>query len=242
MFHVKQFLKLSEFCEENNIEYNDNMDRQLDLFCRHLIEINKVMNLTAITDPPEIETKHFIDSIESATVIKNIKKDNMKIIDIGTGAGFPGVPLSVIFPKIRFTLADSLEKRLKFIDECAQICKISNIETIHGRAEDLGHSDLRESFDICVSRAVAAMPVLLEYCLPFIRTGGTAILYKSGDYTEELNNAENALQILGGKVEKVIEFELPDTQMKRSLVIITKTEATPGKYPRKAGKPAKSPL
>ena len=248
MFHVKQFLRLIEFCRTNNLDLDISKQEQFDLFCGHLLEKNKVMNLTAIIDTEDVEIRHFIDSLESAPVIKKLYENSpdncrsMNITDLGTGAGFPGIPLAILFPQIHFTLADSLEKRIRFLDECLNICKIKNVSLIHGRAEDLGQNLLRETSDICVSRAVAAMPVLLEYCLPLVKTGGKAILYKSGAYKQELESAENALNILGGSIEDIKEFRLPGSDAERSLIIISKNREIPEKYPRKAGKPAKSPL
>ena len=245
---MKQFKLLEDFCIKNNLEYDPVKQDQFSLFCDHLIEKNKVMNLTAITDPEEIEVKHFIDSIESASIIidyaekHNLKDQSINIIDMGTGAGFPGIPLAILFPLIHFTLVDSLEKRIKFINECLEICNINNVDTVHSRAEDIGHTEMRENFDICISRAVASMPVLLEYTLPMVKTDGIDILYKSGSFTEEMEKSGNALRILKGCVDRISEFELPGTDINRSLILINKTGHTPAGYPRKAGKPSKSPL
>ena len=244
---MKHFLRLEEFCIDNNIEYSDNQDLQFKRFSDYLVEKNKVINLTSIIEPDDIEIKHFIDSIAPLPIIgdllsKKINKNDITIIDIGTGAGFPGVPLAIMLPDLKFTLADSLDKRINFIKEIIGICELYNIFAVHARAEDLGRNALRESFDICVSRAVAAMPVLLEYCLPMVKPGGHVILYKSGSYAEELDSSKNALSILGGTVETVKTFTLPCSDIERSLIVIRKSGATPDKYPRKAGKPAKSPL
>ena len=244
---MKQFEKLADFCRKSGISYDDSSEKMFEGFCEILIEKNKVMNLTAVTDPDEVEIKHFIDSVASAATIKDLfggceAEKVIKVIDIGTGAGFPGVPLAIVIPSYQFVLADSLNKRIDFLKETAEYIGLSNIEPIQGRAEDLGQSELRESFDLCVSRAVANLSVLLEYGLPLIKVGGYAVLYKSGDFTEELEESEYAMQILGGKLKEIKEFMLPGTDIRRSLIIIEKVEATPDKYPRRAGKPSKSPL
>ena len=247
MFHVKQFNKLAEFCIKNDIEYNDVTDDLFVKFCDFLIEKNKVMNLTAVTDPKDIEIKHFIDSISSIPTINKLFKSksdqkSVEIIDIGTGAGFPGMPLAIMMPQYQFTLADSLNKRIDFLKETVSLLKITNVIPIQGRADELGQGDFRESFDLCVSRAVADMSVLLEYCLPLVKVGGYVLLYKSGDYKEELQKSEYAMELLGGKLIGVKEFSLPDTDMRRSLIQIEKINETPYKYPRRPGKPSKSPL
>ena len=244
---MKHFLRLDDFCRTNGIDYSDYQDNLFNMFYDHLILKNKVMNLTAITDRDDVEIRHFIDSIEALSLIRtlhenNERTDELRVIDIGTGAGFPGFPLAIMMPGAQLTLADSLDKRINFINESVDICGINNITTIHVRAEDLGKSNLRESFDFCVSRAVAAMPVLLEYCLPMVKAGGYVILYKSGSYAEELDSSKNALSVLGGTVETVKTFNLPCSDIERSLIVIRKIGSTPDKYPRKAGKPAKSPL
>ena len=244
MFHVKQFDKLSAFCKENNLDYNEIMAEQFGIFCDYLIEKNKVMNLTAVTEPADIEIKHFIDSIEGTTVIKELfpEENSVKIIDIGSGAGFPGVPLAIMLPECRFTLADSLNKRVNFLNDVISLIKLENTEAIQGRAEELGQSEIREYFDICISRAVAEMPVLLEYCLPMVKVGGYAILYKSGEYEEEIRDAKTALELLGGIITMIKDFSLPDSNISRSLIIVYKEKATPIKYPRRPGKPSKTPI
>ena len=244
MFHVKQFEKLAAFCKENNLDYNDNKAKQFAVFCDYLIEKNKVMNLTAVIDPVEIEIKHFIDSLEGAAVIKELfsTETAVKIIDMGSGAGFPGIPLAIMLPEYSFSMADSLNKRVVFLNDVIRLIKLENSKAIQGRAEEIGQSELRETFDICISRAVAEMPVLLEYCLPMIRIGGYAILYKSGEYKEEIRSAKAALDLLGGKIHMIKEFSLPDTDISRSLIIVYKEKATPIKYPRRPGKPSKTPI
>ncbi|MCF0229401.1 MAG: 16S rRNA (guanine(527)-N(7))-methyltransferase RsmG [Parasporobacterium sp.] len=244
MFHVKQFLKLAEFCKNNNIAYDAEKDRQFNIFCDLLEEKNRVMNLTGVTDHDEAEIIHFIDSVEAAAVINELygKDTNIKVLDIGTGAGFPGIPLKIVMPHAEFVLADALNKRINFINEVISAANLENITAIQGRAEEIGQSGMRESFDICVSRAVADTSVLLEYVLPTVKKGGLCILYKSGDYRKELETAAYALDVLGGTLEDVKEFCLPESDIGRSLVIIRKINDTPLKYPRRPGKPSKSPL
>ena len=231
--------KLKEFAKEKNIELSRQQLGQFEEFAELLLEKNKVMNLTAITDIGEMEVKHFIDSLESAPFLEG---EAFSLIDVGTGAGFPGIPLKIAFPKADFVLMDSLNKRIEFIKEAASRLGLENINAVAGRAEDLARTDYRESFDYCVSRAVANMSVLLEYCLPFVKTGGMCILYKSGEFEQELKEAENAMKVLGGELSDIKTFELAGSDIARSLIFIRKKEATPDKYPRRPGKPSKSPI
>ena len=241
---MKQFSRLAEFCRDQQIVYNEETEQKFQGFCQLLIEKNKVMNLTAVTEPSEIELKHFIDSASSISLIKDLFADikELKVVDLGTGAGFPGIPLSILLPEAEFTLADALNKRIDFLKEVVKDLTIKNAHPIQCRAEELGQSPERESFDLCVSRAVADLTVLLEYCLPLVKVGGAVILYKSGDYKQELENAEYALEILGGELKEVREFSLMNTEIRRSLIVICKRNAAPIKYPRRSGKPSKSPL
>lgn len=205
-----------------------------------LINWNKVMNLTSITEFIEVIHKHFLDSL---SIVKVFRPDNEKILDLGTGAGFPGIPIKIAFPNTTVVLMDSLNKRIRFLDEVINKLHLENIKTIHGRAEDFGRNDsYRESFDLCTSRAVAKLSVLSEYCIPFVKKGGVFIPYKSAHIKEELEEADNAIKILGGSIKGEKEFNLPLTDIRRSFVIIKKIEVTPKKYPRTAGKPAKEPL
>jgi 16S rRNA (guanine527-N7)-methyltransferase len=218
-------------------------DYQLEQFITYyelLIEKNKVMNLTAITEPKEVISKHFIDSL---ALVKVCSLTDEKVIDIGTGAGFPGIPLKIIYPNTSIILFDSLKKRLNFLDEVITKLDLSKINTLHGRAEDYG-KDLkyREQFDVCVSRAVAKLPVLIELCVPFIKKGGHFISYKSGNIDEEIDLAKNALKILRTEISKKEVFLLPGTDMERSLLLLKKVAETPKGYPRVAGKAIKSPL
>lgn len=197
-----------------------------------LIEWNSFMNLTAITDFNDVIIKHFVDSLSLVKAL-NLTK-NYSLIDVGTGAGFPGVPLKIAFPQLRVTLLDSLQKRIKFLDELIIKINLHDIETIHGRAEELAKpGKLREKYDICVSRAVANLNILSEYCLPFVKFDGCFISYKSEKLSEELEQSKNTILVLGGKLEKQIDFKL-NNDIYRNLIIIRKVKNTPTKYPRKS--------
>ena len=224
-----------------SIELNDDQKEQFIHFYKLLVEWNKVMNLTAITEPDEVVEKHFIDSL---SIIKAVEmKDIHTLIDIGTGAGFPGIPLKIAFPDIEITLLDSLNKRVKFLNTVIDELKLEKISALHGRAEDFAKKDdYREKYDICVSRAVANLSTLSEYCLPYVKIGGMFVPYKSGEIDEELNNSKKAVQILGGNIADVVKFQLPGTDIGRSFIRINKTKNTPKKYPRKAGLPSKEPF
>ena len=227
--------------KEIGVKVSPAQAEQFQIYLDLLLERNTVMNLTAITDPEEAVIKHFVDSLY---IVKVNGFDNVtSIIDVGTGAGFPGIPLKIVFPEIKITLLDSLNKRIKFLNAVIDELELENIETIHGRAEDFSKKeDYREQYDLCVSRAVANLATLSEYCLPYVKVGGCFIPYKSGEIDEELNNSKKAVQILGGKIEEVVKFQLPDTDIGRSFVKIKKNKNTAKKYPRKAGLPAKEPL
>ena len=237
----EEIIKFKEGLDQLNIYLSEHQYLQFRQFFDMLEEKNKVMNLTAITDGVEVVQKHFIDSL---TIVKS--HDMMEVdsvIDIGTGAGFPGIPIKIAFPHLEMILVDSQEKRVNFVNEVIDALGLTKIRYIHGRAEDLAHEkDFREKFDLCVSRAVANLATLSEYCLPYVKVGGCFIPYKSGEIDEELNNSKKAVQILGGKIEEVVKFQLPDTDIGRSFVKIKKNKNTAKKYPRKAGLPAKEPL
>jgi len=229
--------KLSEL----GITLTDTQKKQFIRFYELLVEWNKVMNLTGITEYEEVVEKHFIDSLSLVNAIDIYECKN--VIDIGTGAGFPGIPLKIAFPHLKITLLDSLNKRIKFLNTVIDELGLEDIHTIHGRAEDFAkQEDYREQYDLCVSRAVANLSTLSEYCLPYVKVDGMFIPYKSGDIEEELYNSKKAVQILGGKIENTIKFELPGTDIGRSFVKIKKIKNTGKKYPRKAGLPSKEPL
>lgn len=215
--------------------------RQFMQYYELLIEWNGFMNLTAITEFQEVCTKHFIDSLSLCKEMDCSKE--ISIIDIGTGAGFPGIPLKIAFPNLRITLLDSLGKRVKFLKEVIEKLGLEQIDAIHGRAEDFAKPDmLREQFDLCVSRAVANLSTLSEYCIPYVKVGGFFISYKSEKVTEEMTVAKNAVSLLGGELQEQVEFVLPNSDIYRNLLMIKKVKATPKKYPRKAGLPSKEPL
>ena len=227
--------------EKIGITLNEQQKQQFDKYYEMLVEWNKVMNLTAITEKNEVIDKHFADSL--ALIKSGVSLTGQKILDIGTGAGFPGIPLKIAFPELEIVLLDSLNKRIKFLNEVIEALGLEKITAIHGRAEDFAkQKEYREQFDYVVSRAVANLTVLSEYCLPYVKTGGTFISYKSGTVQEEAEEAEKAINILGGQVKDITYFKLPDSEIDRSLVIINKKKSTPGKYPRKAGTPLKEPL
>ena len=220
-------------------------EKQLNQFYQYyelLIKWNEVMNLTAITELEQVVTKHFVDSLYLAKIVDNLE-DKISLIDVGTGAGFPVIPLKIAFPEIKITLLDSLNKRVKFLDEVIGQLGLNEIETVHGRAEDLGRDGkYREKFDLCVSRAVANLSTLSEYCLPFVKKDGCFVSYKSGKVEEELGQAKGALKLLGGKIEDTVSFCLPREDGERCLVKIRKVENISKKYPRKAGVPGREPL
>lgn len=214
---------------------------KFDKYYEMLIETNKVMNLTSITEFDEVIIKHFIDSL----LVVNIFDINQskKMIDVGTGAGFPGIPIKIMFPHLQITLLDSLNKRLKFLNNVIDELGLKNITTVHGRAEDIAHMDeYREKFSLCVSRAVANLSTLSEYCIPFINESGIFISYKSEFSEEETDNAKKAIKVLGGKIEDTYIEELPHSDINRSFVVIKKERSTSNKYPRKAGVPSKKPI
>lgn len=241
---LEQFAEqLKKESEELSILLTDIQVKQLYRYYELLIEWNHVMNLTAITEMNEVITKHFVDSISIIKVFPDIEEKEWSLIDVGTGAGFPGIPLKIVFPKLRVTLLDSLNKRVKFLNQVIEEIGLSHIEAIHCRAEDFGSSALyRENYDLCVSRAVANISTLSEYCLPFVKTGGIFVSYKSGKVEEELDSGKHAIFLLGGKLREMCLFTLPGIEVERSFVVIDKKEKTAKKYPRKAGLPAKEPL
>lgn len=232
---------LKDRLEALDIILDQEQIRQFDKYYEILVEWNKVMNLTGITEYQEVVEKHFLDSL---SIVKVMDMDQAeRVIDIGTGAGFPGIPLKIAFPKLDIVLLDSLNKRIRFLDHVIEELGLEVIRTIHGRAEDFARDGkYRERFDLCVSRAVANLSSLSEYCLPYVKVGGRFVSYKSGDIEEEVNDASKAIALLGGKKERIEKFQLPDTDIQRSFVVIRKTKNTQKRYPRKAGMPTKEPL
>ncbi|MBE5876979.1 MAG: 16S rRNA (guanine(527)-N(7))-methyltransferase RsmG [Lachnospiraceae bacterium] len=232
---------LEKGLKELGLSLNDTQIQQLLQYYELLVSWNEVMNLTAITEFEEVCVKHFIDSVSLCKAYDCTKK--ISLIDVGTGAGFPGIPLKIAFPNMKITLLDSLGKRVKFLNEVIAQLGLEDIEAIHGRAEDYAKPQLlRESFDVCVSRAVANLATLSEYCMPYVKVGGHFISYKSEKIVEEMQTADKAIATLGGEVEAQNEFTLPCSDIYRNLFVIKKCKATPKKYPRKAGLPSKEPI
>lgn len=237
-YSTKSFVK---GLEQLNIALSETQIQQFIKYYEMLVEWNKVMNLTAITEYEEVIAKHFLDSLASVKVCDFSKIET--VIDIGTGAGFPGIPLKIAFPHLKMVLLDSLNKRINFLNEVIDQLRLQDICCIHGRAEDFAkQKEYRETFDVCVSRAVANMSTLSEYCMPYVKVHGYFIPYKSGKIDEELEQAKKAVSVLGGKIEHVEKFQLLDTDMERSFVMVKKGKSTPKKYPRKAGMPSKEPI
>ena len=227
--------KLKEF----NIEINEEQIKRFEKYMNLLLEWNEKINLTAITQPEEVKLKHFVDSL---TVLKYINDDD-KVIDIGTGAGFPGIPLKIMNENTKITLLDSLNKRINFLNIVIETLNLRNIQAIHGRAEEIARNKLyREKYDVAVSRAVANLSTLTEYMLPFVKVGGKCICMKGANVNEELERAQNAIKELGGEIERVDNFYLSDNDNERNIIVIKKVKETNPKYPRKAGTPSKEPL
>ena len=233
--------KLKDIFQILEISWNDDKARKFEGYMSGILKWNESVNLTTITDREAFIAKHFIDSVTCADCDEFAEAE--KIIDVGTGGGFPGVPLAIAFPEKKFVLIDSLGKRINIIKELCEDLGITNVKAIHGRAEDLANKgDMREKFDLCVSRAVANMSTLSEYCLPFVRVGGTFIAYKGPNSREEIEEAEGAIEALGGELYAVYETDIEGFDSDHVLVYTEKIKKTPKKYPRKAGIPSKQPL
>lgn len=233
--------KFSDGLKNLGISLTDKQLNQFLIFYEMMVEKNKSVNLTAITEFEEVVEKHFLDSL---CLIKNVDlRQPLKILDLGTGAGFPGIPLKIAFPQLEIVLLDSLNKRVLFLQDVISELSLLKISAVHGRAEEIArNSEYREQFDICVSRAVANLSTLSEYCIPFVKQGGMFISYKSGEIEEEVSHAKKALHLLGSEIQEVEKFILPGTEIWRSFVIIKKNSKTSKLYPRKAGTPTKDPL
>lgn len=227
--------------ERLDIPLTDEQTSAFETYYEMLTEWNQVMNLTAITEFDEVLLKHFIDSAAISKVM-NMEKIHT-VIDVGTGAGFPGIPLKIVFPHLQITLLDSLNKRVQFLNAVSEKLDFENYQAVHGRAEDFGQNPLyREQYDLCVSRAVANLSTLSEYCVPFVRVGGQFVSYKAGEVEEEVSQAEKAIRTLHCEAGVVKKFTLPESDLSRAFVCIKKKGKPDKKYPRKAGMPSKNPL
>lgn len=236
-------IQLQKQAKEIGIILTEKQIAQFQTYYDRLIETNKVMNLTAITELEEVISKHFIDSLLLIQAYPDIAGQKLKVLDLGTGAGFPGIPLKIAFPSLQITLMDSLNKRVKFLKSVIDELKLCDIEAVHGRAEEAArNTTYREQFDLCVSRAVANLATLSEYTLPFVKIGGMCIPYKAAGVEEEVDTAKKAIQILGGKLTTVKKVALPETEIERSFILIDKVKKTPKTYPRKPGTASKEPI
>lgn len=237
---IQEFSDLMiEYGKEIDIMFKEEQLKQFYQYMNLLIEWNEKINLTAIVEPKEIILKHFIDSL---TIIKYIGK-NQSVIDIGTGAGFPGIPLKIVRKDLKITLLDSLNKRIHFLDEVIKELALENIDTVHARIEEYAkNKNYRETYNIATSRAVANLTTLSEYMLPMVRIKGMAICMKGSEISEEISKSKNSIKLLGGEISKIEEFALPKSDYKRNLILIEKARQTPSKYPRKPGMPSKEPL
>lgn len=224
-----------------NIRYDDSLLAKFGEYRRLVLDWNQSVNMTSIIDPDEFEIKHFVDSLLASTYPGYLSGN--RIIDVGTGAGFPGIPLALCFPEKQFTLLDSLNKRIKILDEIIIYLGLHNVTAVHGRAEDLAmRKDHREQYDVCLSRAVANLPVLSEYCLPFVRVGGYFGAYKGTNTEEEVKDGQRAIQVLGGQITDQLSIPIEGVSLDHQIIWIEKNRATPAKYPRKAGTPSKEPI
>lgn len=234
-------INLKEAILEMGLECSDEQVSKLNKYMQGILEWNEKVNLTRITEPEEFLVKHYLDSLVCCRRDEFLKAK--KIIDVGTGAGFPGIPLAIMSPDKQFVLMDSLNKRLKIIDELCLDAGITNVQTVHARAEELARNKQhREKYDLCVSRAVANMAVLAEYCLPFIKVGGCLMAYKGPEAAEEATAAEKAFKLLGGEIQEIYEAKLDQYGISHNILIVKKIKNTASKFPRKAGMPTKEPL
>lgn len=233
--------KLIQYFEENKIEYREDMVEKFQKYMEEVLKWNESVNLTAIKEKPEFVLKHFVDSVTAATLPEI--KEAKKILDMGTGAGFPGVPLAILFEDKEFLLVDSLKKRLNIIEEICKEIGIKNVKTLHMRAEDMGQNlEYRESFDIVTSRAVANLATLSEYCLPLVKVGGHMLSYKGAGAEEELEKSSKSIKTLGGSLKRVETFNLAEDAEEHKIIVLEKISSTSKKYPRKAGMPSKAPI
>ncbi len=233
--------ELAKAAAEYGISFSATQMEQYNRYFELLVEWNEKINLTAITEPKEVAIKHMIDSITAYD--ENLFKDGTTVIDVGTGAGFPGLPLKIFCPEIKLTLMDSLNKRIKFLQTVVEELGLKDVECVHARAEEgARNKKYRESFDIAVSRAVARLPILCEYCLPFVKKGGHFIALKGMQYHDEAEEAAKAIKVMGGSKTEIRPVKLPELDDKRAVITITKTMPTPKAYPRKAGTPTKNPI
>lgn len=232
---------LRQGIKDFGIEVNDQMISDLKTYREILVDWNQKMNLTGIEEEKEVFIKHFLDSISA--VSNGYIKDGISLIDVGTGAGFPGLPLKICLQNIKLTLLDSLNKRINFLQEVSNTVNLKDVEFIHGRAEDFGkNSDYREQYDVATARAVAGLPILMEFCVPFVKIGGYFVCLKGPNANLELEESKMAMDILGLEFVEKIDIELPNEELKHNILVFKKIKNTPEKYPRKAGKPAKSPI
>lgn len=232
---------LKKGIEDFGLEANEKVLSDFQKYKELLVEWNQKMNLTGIEDEKEVFIKHFLDSISAVT--KGYIQNGMSLIDVGTGAGFPGMPLRICLPELKVTLLDSLNKRINFLQEVSSKLSIDDIEFIHGRAEDFGkNEDYREKYDIATARAVAGLPVLMEFCVPFIKVGGYFVCLKGPNANLELEESKKAMEILGVEYIEKIDVKLPESDLNHNILIFKKVKNTPSKYPRKAGKVSKNPI
>lgn len=228
---------------KHNFELTDKQKQQFKLYFKMLIEVNEHVNLTRITEEDEVYLKHFYDSITPLFAFGEIFKDGATLCDVGAGAGFPSIPLKILKPSLKVTIVDSLQKRLNFLKDLISELGLTDVELVHGRAEDVGQNKLyREKFDIVTARAVARMSVLSEYCLPLVKKGGYFVALKGPKAEDELDDGKKALEVLGGKLIKDEELTLPESEEERTLVLVQKVKSTPKKYPRQAGTPRRKPI